>query len=145
MESKETLIINKDESPSDNYGLFTDSIFSDRHLTPESRKIRTSPWYLTAANLTKMYVGIAFISTPKAISSAGLIGAVLGFIFTIYVNAFCLNIFLKARNRFKKEEIVDMGDLAAKLYGPWAKILISILIVFNNSLFLLCYIIFIGL
>jgi len=118
---------------------------SDKHLTEESRKIRTSPWYLTAANLTKMYVGIAFISTPKAISSAGLIGAVVGFIFTIYVNAFCLNIFLKARNRFKREEIVDMGDLASKLYGPWAKIFISILLVVNNSTFLLCYIIFIGL
>ncbi len=72
-------------------------------MTPEARKIRTSPWYLTAANLTKMYIGIAFISTPKAISLAGLIGAVFGFAFTIYVNAFCLNIFLKARNRFKKE------------------------------------------
>ena len=92
-----------------------------------------------------MYIGIAFISTPKAISLAGLIGSVFGFAFTIYVNAFCLNIFLKARNRFKKEEIIDMGDLAAKLYGPWAKILIQILVVFNNSLFLLCYIIFIGL
>ena len=79
---------------------------------------------MTAANLIKIYVGIAFISTPKAISSAGLIGAVVGFIYTIYVNAFCLNIFLKARDRFKREEIVDMGDLASKLYGPWAKILI---------------------
>lgn len=92
-----------------------------------------------------MYIGISFITTPKAVSQAGLIGSIFGFIFTIIVNSFCLYIYLKARNRFKSEVIVDMGDLASKLYGPWAKILVSFIIVLNNTLFLMCYIMFIGL
>lgn len=92
-----------------------------------------------------MYIGISFISTPKAVSEAGLIGSIIGFIFAIIINSFCLYIYLKARNRFKKEIIVDMGDLANRLYGPWAKILISTILVINNSLYLMCYIIFIGL
>jgi len=92
-----------------------------------------------------MYIGISFISTPKAVSQAGLFGSIIGFIFAIFINSFCLYIYLKARNRFKNEVIVDMGDLASKLYGPWAKILISIILVVNNSLYLLCYILFIGL
>jgi hypothetical protein len=92
-----------------------------------------------------MYIGIAFISTPKAVSQAGLIGSIIGFLFGITINSFYLYIYLKARNRFKNEVVVDMGDLASKLYGPWAKILVSIILVLNNSLYLMCYILFIGL
>ena len=54
--------------PSDNWPGYTDSAFSaKRHLTKKTKKKRTSSWFLTCANIIKMYVGIAFISSPKAI------------------------------------------------------------------------------
>jgi len=53
--------------PSNNWPGYTDSAFSTKHLNKKSKKLRTSPWILTVANLIKMYVGIAFISSPKAI------------------------------------------------------------------------------
>lgn len=59
------------------------------------------PWYLTAANLTKMYVGISFIAVPKSVSQAGLYGAIVGFLYIVAMNIFCVYILLKARNRFK--------------------------------------------
>ena len=55
-------------SPSDKWPGYTDSKFSQKHINKKQRKLRTSPWILTIANLIKMYVGIAFISSPKAIS-----------------------------------------------------------------------------
>lgn len=59
-----------------------------------------------------MYVGIAFISVPKSIQQAGLYGAIPGFIYIVTMNVFCVYILLQARNRFKRERIVDIADLA---------------------------------
>ena len=63
---------------------------------------------MTTANLMKMYLGIAFISTPKSIGEAGLYGAIIGFVYIILMNIFSVYILLKARNRFKRETIVDI-------------------------------------
>jgi amino acid permease len=102
------------------------------------------PWYLTAANLTKMYVGISFIAVPNSVSQAGLYGAIVGFIYIATMNIFCVYILLKARNRFKQERIVDICDLAARLYGDWIRPFMAILLVATNSIFLMCYIMFLG-
>jgi amino acid permease len=102
------------------------------------------PWYLTAANLTKMYVGISFIAVPKSVSQAGLYGAIVGFIYIVTMNIFCVYILLKARNRFKQERIVDICDLAARLYGDWVRPFMAILLVATNSIFLMAYIMFLG-
>ena len=49
-----------------------------------------------------MYVGIALIALPKAVSEAGLVAAIIGIIF-IDVTALAASYFiLKARNRFKR-------------------------------------------
>jgi len=71
-------------------------------LTPKSKKVRTTNWVLTAANIIKMYVGIAFIAVPHAVAQAGLVGSVVGFVYILVMNIFCVYILLKARNRFKR-------------------------------------------
>jgi Na+/proline symporter len=90
-------------NPSSQWPKYTDSKFSEKHLDNYTKKRRSSPWFLTAANVMKMYLGIAFISVPKSISEAGLYGAIIGFVYIIMMNIFCVYILLKARNRFKRE------------------------------------------
>ena len=99
---------------------------------------------MTAANLTKMYVGIAFIAVPKSIAQAGIYGSIVGFVYIVIMNIFCIYILLKARNRFKRDEIIDICDLAAKLYGEWTRPMLSILLIGTNSIFLMAYIMFFG-
>lgn len=91
-----------------------------------------------------MYVGIAFISVPKSIQQAGLYGAIPGFIYIVSMNVFCVYILLQARNRFKRERIVDIADLAQKLYGGYAGSLMSVLLVATNVTFLMAYVMFFG-
>jgi hypothetical protein len=93
----------KSANPSSLWPKYTDSKFSEKHLDNQTKKRRSSPWFLTAANIMKMYLGIAFISSPKSISEAGLYGAIIGFVYIIIMNIFCVYILLKARNRFKRE------------------------------------------
>jgi len=130
--------------PSDNWPAYTDSKFSKRHLNKETSRVRTSTWFLTTANLIKMYVGIAFISTPKSIAQAGIFGSLVGFVYIVLTNIFCIYILLKARNRFKREKIVDMCDLGSRLYGEWIRPYLSILLILTNATFLMCYIMFFG-
>jgi|APSaa5957512535_1039671.scaffolds.fasta_scaffold341309_1 hypothetical protein len=99
-------------SPSDGWSEYSDSVFSTRHLDEKDKVIRTSSYVLTAANVTKMYVGIAFISVSRSISLAGIYTALLGFVYVLSVNIYCVYILLKARNRFKHQKIVDICDLS---------------------------------
>jgi amino acid permease len=113
-------------------------------LTPNTRRKRTQTFVLTTANLVKMYVGISFISVPKSIEEAGIYAAIVGFIYVIVMNLFCVYILLKARNRFKRMEIVDICDLAAVLYGDWTRPFMSSLLIATNGIFLMAYIMFFG-
>lgn len=99
---------------------------------------------LTAANLTKMYVGIAFISTPKSIAMAGVFGSLVGFAYIVLINIYCIYILLKARNRFKKLVIIDICDLSAVLYGEWSRPIMTTLLIVTNATFLMCYVMYIG-
>ena len=91
-----------------------------------------------------MYLGISFISVPKSIEETGLYASIIGFIYIIAANVFCVYILLQARNRFKREEIVDICDLAAVLYGEWLRPWMSILLIATNSIFLMAYVMFFG-
>jgi len=91
-----------------------------------------------------MYVGIAFISVPKSVSQAGLGGAVVGFAYIVSINIYCIYILLKARNRFKREEVIDICDLSAKLYGEGTRPIMSILLIATNAFFLMAYVMFLG-
>jgi len=130
--------------PSDEWGPYTDSHFSQRHLNSYEKKKRTSTIVLTAANLLKMYVGIAFISTPKMVQMGGIYDYALGIIYVLFVNLFATYILLMARNRFKRDPIVDISDLSAKLYGEWLRPIVAGLLVITNATFLMCYVMFFG-
>jgi amino acid permease len=60
------------------------------------------------------------------------------------MNVFCIYILLKARNRFKRDEIIDICDLAARLYGEWTRPFLGFLLIATNSIFLMAYIMFFG-
>ena len=91
-----------------------------------------------------MYVGIAFIAVPKSIEQAGIYGSIVGFVYIVVMNVFCIYILLKARNRFKRDEIIDICDLAARLYGEWTRPFLGFLLIATNSIFLMAYIMFFG-
>ena len=130
--------------PSDDWPQYTDSKFSTKHITKHEKKQRTSSWYLTAANIAKMYLGIAFISVPMFVKQAGLYGAIIGFAYVSFVSIFTTYLLIATRNRFKRENIVDVCDLAARLYGEGIRPIMSFLLVFTNGIFLMCYIMFFG-
>ena len=113
-------------------------------LNEEDKDIRTSPWYLTAANVTKMYIGICFISVTKSISMAGIYTSMIGFAYVLLVNIYCVWLIIKARNRFKHDRIIDICDLGVKLYGESVRKYISLLLISTNLLFLMCYEVFFG-
>jgi hypothetical protein len=91
-----------------------------------------------------MYLGIAFISVPKSIQQAGIYGALIGFCYVVIINVYCIYILLKARNRFKREEIVDLSDLSAKLYGESSRWAVAGLLLVINSMILMCYTMYFG-
>lgn len=134
----------KSSKPSDKWPKYTNSQFSEKHLTPKTKKVRTANWLLTAANITKMYVSIAFIAVPHAVAQAGLVGSAIGFLYIVLSNLFCVYILLKARNRFKSVEIVDICDLASALYGEWIRPIMAVLLIATNSCFLMAYVMFFG-
>ena len=113
-------------------------------MDAKARKNRTSTRWLTAANLTKMYLGISYISVPKSIALAGIYGSLIGFAYIVIINTFCIYILLQARNRFKKEQIVDICDLAERLYGSWTRPFSSALILTINGVALIAYTMFFG-
>lgn len=53
-------------------------------------------------------------------------------------------ILLKARNRFKREEVIDICDLGALLYGEWLRPYLQVLIVTTNVIALIMYTMFFG-
>jgi amino acid permease len=99
---------------------------------------------LTAANVAKLYVGIAFISSSKSIQQAGIYGSVVGFIYVLAINLYCTWLLIKARNRFKKDQIVDICDLTAVMFGEKYRLGMSIFLSINNGLFLVAYLVFFG-
>jgi amino acid permease len=91
-----------------------------------------------------MYIGISFISVPKSVREAGIYGSIIGFIYVAVANIFSVYILLKARNRFKRIEIIDISDLSAVLYGNWSRPILATLLILANGLFLLAYVMFFG-
>lgn len=130
--------------PSDDWGSFSDSAMSRKHLTQAEKDERTSTQLLTAANIAKMYVGIAMISVSRSISKAGIYASLAGFAYVTVVNLYCVYLLLKARNRFKNTRIVDVCDLTAKLYGEQYRSWMVVALALTNILFLMCYTVYFG-
>ena len=98
----------------------------------------------TVANLAKLYVGIAFISTPNSIAMTGLYTSIIGFAYVTFSSIFCVYLLIKARNRFKSKNIIDICDLGVVLYGNWMRPILTFLLMFTNTIFLICYLMFFG-
>jgi len=99
---------------------------------------------MTLANVCKMYVGIAFISTPKSVAQCGIYGFIVCVVYVVLSTIYSIFILLKARNRFKREEVVDICDLGAKLYGEWLRPYLQVLIIVTNGIALIMYTMFFG-
>lgn len=72
-----------DRNPSDKWPKYSNSNLTNKHITPKNKNFRSSGYFTTSANLIKLYVGLAFISTPKSISQAGIYGAIIGFVYAV--------------------------------------------------------------
>ena len=134
----------KKDQDQDLWSEISDSVLSNRHLTEEEKLYRQSGTLISAANVAKVYVGIAFISTSMSISQAGIYGSLIGFVYVMSVNLYCIWLLLKARNRFKYERIIDLPDLAVKLYGEGARIYMQVVLIITQLMYLLAYELFFG-
>ena len=65
----------------------------------------------------KLFIGIAFLSVPKGVSQVGIYGAIIGLLWILAANCYTTWLLIKARNKFKREEVKNLSDLAYKLYG----------------------------
>ena len=108
------------------------------------KELRTAGFMTTLANTTKMYVGISFISGAKSISQAGLYGSIVGFLYVIIINAYTVWLMVKARNRFKNQKVVDIGDLSGILFGEASRGYMKAFLAINNTLFISVYVLFLG-
>lgn len=76
---------------------------------------------------------------PKFISEVGIYSAIIGSLILLVITLYCQSILIQARNRFKKDRIVDIGDLGAKLYGEGVRHWLSLLLVVSNIQYLIVY------
>lgn len=130
---------------SQNWPQYTDSKFSQHHLSPKAKKMRTSSNFLTSVNFIKMCFGLGFISQSKGVEQAGFYGAAIGATYVLLVNIFSVYLIVKARNRFKRDEnIIDICDLGARLYGEGTRGIFIATLFTCNALFLMCYAVFFG-
>jgi hypothetical protein len=51
---------------------------------------------------------------------------------------------VKARNRFKNQKIVDIGDLSGLLFGEASRGYMKAFLAINNTLFISVYVLFLG-
>lgn len=118
---------------------------SQRHFGTHAAATRNSSSLITAVNLIKMCLGISFVSVTKSISQAGIYGALVGAIYVVLVNVFGMYLIIKARNRFKRDDqITDICDLGAKLYGEWIRPILTSILVLCNFSFLMAYTVYFG-
>lgn len=80
----------------------SESILSMRHVPENMKKMRTTDPVSSWFNLMNMYIGIAIIALPKAVSEVGFLGSVVGLIIVNLLSLGSSWFLLKARNRFKK-------------------------------------------
>jgi len=73
-------------------------------------------------NMLNMYIGIALIALPKGVSEVGFVAAFVTIIFIDLISLAASYYLIKARNRYKKERIVDFADIGYVTYGAWMKL-----------------------
>lgn len=113
----------------------SESILSMRHLSEGGKAMRTTDPISSQFNMLNMYIGIAIIALPKAVSEVGFIGAMVGLLIVNCISLAASYFLLKARNRFKKQRIIDFPDIANACYGPSAKVFCETILIMANCSF----------
>lgn len=106
--------------------------------------MRTTDPVSSQFNMINMYVGIAIIALPKAVSEVGFVGAVCGLLLVNCLSLISSYFLLKARNRYKKERILDLADLANVCYGPMMKLVCQSVLITANVAFLMAQTMYLG-
>ena len=122
----------------------SESLLSMRHLSEGGKAMRTTDPISSQFNMLNSYVGIAMIALPKAVSEAGFAAAAFGI---ILVNVYSLGasyFLLKARNRFKKQRIIDFPDMAMACYGPATKRFCEMVLILANTAFVMAQGMYLG-
>ena len=113
----------------------SESQLSMRHLSEGGKAMRTTDPISSQFNMLNMYIGIALIALPKAVSEVGFIAAALGLVFINFISLGASYFLLKARNRFKRQRIIDFPDLANACYGPKMSLLCKYVLILTNTTF----------
>ena len=91
-----------------------------------------------------MYIGIGIVTFPLSVARVGFYGALVGFASVVLLNALSVYFLIKARNRYKKEKITDLSDLAGAVFGPSMKVFCKGLIFLAQGSCLIAYVIYYG-
>lgn len=113
----------------------SESQLSMRHLSEGGKAMRTTDPVSSQFNMLNMYIGIALIALPKAVSEVGIIAAILGIVAVNILSLGASYFLLKARNRFKKQRIIDFPDIANATYGPMTKRFSESILILANTTF----------
>ncbi len=94
--------------------------------------------------MLNMYIGIALIALPKAVSEVGFVGALVGLVIVNLISLSASYFLLKARNRFKKQRIIDFPDIALVCFGPMTKRFCESILVMANFSFAMAQAMYLG-
>ena len=106
--------------------------------------MRTTDPVSSQFNMLNMYVGIALIALPKAVSEVGFIAAALGLLVVNLISLGASYFLLKARNRFKKQRIIDFPDMANVCFGPMTKRFCASILILANTTFIMAQGMYLG-
>lgn len=95
-------------------------------------------------NLFKGYLGISFLAIPYGFSIVGLYGALLGLILVLAINYYSITLLVKTRNKYKRESIRNISDLAKVMYGSKGQNWSDILLVITEISFCVSYTFYFG-
>jgi len=115
----------------------SESQLSMRHLSEGGIAMRTTDPVASQFNMLNMYIGIALIALPKAVSDVGFVAAFIGLIAVNFLSLGASYFLLKARNRFKKQRIIDFPDMANVTYGPMMKRFSESILILANTTFVM--------
>ena len=122
----------------------SESILSMRHLSEGGKRMRTTDPISSYFNMLNMYIGIAIIALPKAVSEVGFVGAICGLIIVNILSLGSSWFLIKARNRFKSKRIIDLPDLALQTYGPYMRLLCQSILILANTAFIMAQGMYLG-
>ena len=106
--------------------------------------MRTSNYDESQTNMLNMYIGIALVAAPKAFSEVGFVAGILGLIFVNIISLGASYFLLKARNRYKKQRIIDFSDLGSACYGPRMKLFCQAILLLASASFLMAQGMYLG-